>query len=382
MSGRVPIVGAWVAGTTLGGLLLFAYRHLENVANQEAIPFYVPLIEEFTGAFGATAVFAFVRWLARWLPLRRETWVSDLIRHAGALLLFSTMHTTLNWTSREILFRLAGLGDYDYGIIPIRYLMEFPIDVILYTLFEGGIWLFNKSAAQREAALQAAQLESQLRQAELQGLRLQLQPHFLFNALNTISSTMYDNPQAADTMLSRLADLLRASLRTTQAQEVPLGTEIEALDPYVALLRGRFGERLSLRIGVEEGLQSALVPSFILQPLVENAVRHGNLSRTGLGKIEVRARRSGARIRIEVEDDGAGPAAGVPLTLKGTGIAGTIKRLRLLYGDAQRFETNTRPDAGFQVAFEIPLRLADAPGVKRDQQSRGEEAVGARAHRG
>ncbi len=365
-------------GSTLCGLLLFTYKHLDNVARQDTTPFYIPLIEEFTGAYGAIIVFAVVQWLARQLRGRRNTWVTSLTWHACALLLFSAMHTTLNWTSREMLFRLVGLGDYDYGLMSIRYLMEFPIDVILYTLFVGGVWLFRESAAQREAALRAAQLESQLRHAQLQGLRLQLQPHFLFNALNTISATMYDDPPAADTMLSRLAELLRVSLKTTRTQEVTLAAELEALEPYVALLRGRFGDQLSLRTEVEEGLQRALVPSLILQPLIENAVRHGNLTRLGIGKIDVIARRVGTRIRIEVEDDGPGPAAGVSVTSKGIGIKGTIERLRLLYGDAQRFETHSL-DIGFQVAFEIPLRLVDAAAVRRDDGLSTEEAVHARA---
>jgi two-component system, LytTR family, sensor kinase len=377
---RPPVrsVVAWFAGSTLCALLLFTYKHLDHVARQETTPFYIPLIEEFTGAYGAIIVFGAVQWLARQLPLRRSTWVSNLTWHLGALLLFSAMHTTLNWTSREMLFQLVGLGDYDYGLMSIRYLMEFPIDVILYTLFAGGVWLFRESAAQREAALHAAQLENQLRHAQLQGLRLQLQPHFLFNALNTISAKMYDDPPAADTMLSRLAELLRVSLKTTQTQEVTLAAELEALEPYVALLRGRFGDQLSLRIEVEEGLRCALVPSLILQPLVENAVRHGNLTRLGIGKIDVTARRVGTRIRIEVEDDGPGAAAGV--SSKGIGLQGTIERLQLLYGDAQRFETHSL-DTGFRVAFEIPLRLADAAGVRRDEGLRTEE-VYARADRG
>jgi two-component system, LytTR family, sensor kinase len=241
--------------------------------------------------------------------------------------------------------------------------MELPIDVILYTLFVGGVQVFDNLAAERAAALRAAQLESRLRQAQLQGLRLQLQPHFLFNALNTISSTMYDEPRAADTMLSRLAELLRVSLRTTQTQEVPLAMEIELLDHYVALLRARFGERLSLEIDLEPGLGRTLVPSLILQPLVENAVRHGNLSRLGTGRIVVRARRlSGDAVRVEVEDDGPGPQADVDVMTNGIGISSTVERLRLLYGDAQRFEARHVPGTGFQVAFELPLRIEPRTG--------------------
>jgi two-component system, LytTR family, sensor kinase len=354
---RIP--GVWLAGATLFASLMFVYNHLDEVARQTGTPFYFALIDEFTGVFGAAALFPLARWTARRFPVGRQTWMMNLPRHVGSLLLFSITHTTLNWTSREVIFRVLGLGDYDYGLMSVRYLMEFPIDVILYTLFVWGVWFFDRLAAEREAVLRAAQLESQLRQAQLQGLRLQLQPHFLFNALNTISATMYDDPEGADVMLSRLAELLRVSLRTTQTQEVPLAAELEVLDHYVALLQARFGDRLSLRIDVDPpDLRCVLVPSLILQPLVENAVRHGNLSRLGVGRIEIHARKVGDRLRVEVNDDGPGPAAGEDVMSKGIGIASTIERLTLLHGDAQRFEARTRSGAGFQVAFELPLRTA------------------------
>jgi two-component system LytT family sensor kinase len=372
----------WFGAATLSALLLFTYDYLDDVARQTGIPFYFALVDQLTGVYGAALLFPLVRWHARRFPLRGRAWVTNLPRHLGALILFSALHTTWNWVSRIVLFRLLGLGSYDYGLMSVRYLMELPIDVILYTLFVSGVWLFDRLAAEREAALRAARLESQLRQAQLQGLRLQLQPHFLFNALNTISSTMYDDPRAADTMLSRLAELLRVSLKTTQTQEVPLATEIDSLDHYVALLRARFGDRLVVQVDVEDGLGCALSPSLILQPLIENAVRHGHLSRFGRGRIAVRARTIGERVRIDVEDDGHGPDDRVDVTSKGLGIPATIERLRLLYGDAQRFEMGRVPGGGFVVRLEWPRRDADASRVTSSHVSEHEEPADAHAHRG
>lgn len=372
---RFPAI--WFAAATLFGLLMSTYSHLDEVARQTGAPFYHAFIEELTGVYGAAALLPCVRWMVRRNPVGRRTWAANLPRHVGALILFSAAHTTWNWGSRIAIFRLLGLGEYDYGLMSVRYWMEFPIDVVLYTLFAWGVWLFDRLAAEREAVLRAAQLEGQLRQAELQGLRLQLQPHFLFNALNTISSTMYADPAAADTMVAGLAELLRLSLRTSERQEVALSAELEVLEHYVALLKARFGDRLSFGLDVEPAAQAALVPSLILQPLVENAVRHGHLSRLGAGSVEVRARRAGDRLRVEVEDDGPGPEPGVDVMTKGIGLSGTAARLRLLYGDGHRLSllaagTSGRP--GFLVLIELPFRVVGASeeagasrgGVERD----------------
>jgi signal transduction histidine kinase len=359
---RVPVARLII--TTLVALLMFAYRYFNDLASGDPPRPLQRLIEEGTGVFMLSLLFPFVRGVARRFPLRRDSWLTTLPVHAGAALLFGVTGTTLFWLSRTAIFWLVGLGRYDYGVIALRYPMELSIQVIVYALFASSVWLFDRSQAQRESALREARLETQLKQAQLHGLRLQLQPHFLFNALNTISSTMYDDPAAADTMLSRLAELLRVSLRTTQAQEVPLAAELEALDHYVALLRARFGDRLALRVEVDAAVRQALVPSLILQPLVENAVRHGNLSTVGRGRVDVTARQAGDRLRVEVDDDGPGIVmeAGVETASKGIGLSATRERLRLLYGDAQRLTLDTRPAGGFQVAFELPLRLADGSG--------------------
>lgn len=376
---------AWLLVTTLCALLMFAYHYLDDFAGGDPPRLAKTLIEEMTGVFACSALFPFVRGMARRFPISRATWMRSVPAHLGALLLFGTTATTLYWISRTLLYQLFGLGVYHYGVMPVRYFMELPLQTICYALFASGVWLFDRSQAEREKALRAAQLESQLKQAQLQGLRLQLQPHFLFNALNTISSTMYDDPRAADTMISRLAELLRVSLRTTQTQEVPLAAELDALDHYLALLRARFGDRLRVELTIDDAARQALVPSLVLQPLVENAVRHGNLARVGMGRIDVRARHQGDHLWLQVEDDGPGPDANViariPADVRtsadgfatavdgvseeaavraetGVGLAATSERLRLLYGESSRLTLHTAPDRrSFSVRFSIPFRL-------------------------
>src|SRR5579864_8399861 len=143
------------------------------------------------------------------------------------------------WGLRSALFPLAGLGPYDYGVMPLRYLMELPMQLIAFTVLVGGLHAVAALEAARARELQAARVEGSLARAQLRSLRLQLQPHFLFNALHTISAAMYEDPAAADEMLEQLAELLRASLRTAQADEVPLAEELALLDRYLALQRAR-----------------------------------------------------------------------------------------------------------------------------------------------
>ena len=145
---------------------------------------------------------------------------------------FSFLHTTLMALSRKALFPLVGLGSYYYGIMPVRYLMEFSNDVISYWICVGFVYLFDHYRESRDREVRTAQLETQLAQAQLQALRLQLQPHFLFNAMNTISSLVYENPRAADEMIARLSDLLRMTMRDSGVPEVTLEQELELLGLY------------------------------------------------------------------------------------------------------------------------------------------------------
>jgi two-component system, LytTR family, sensor kinase len=339
----------------LCALLLFLYRFLGNVAEGGRAIAREPLINEFTGVFGAALlVVLFLRPLTRRLPLGRQTWPQRLPIYLGVLVAFSLAHTTLNWGSRSILYPLFGCGAYDYGRLPVIYLMEFPIDVIGFTLFTAGFHIFDAYRASRDRELRTEQLERALAESRLHSLRLQLQPHFLFNALNTISSRMYEDVSAADEMLTHLAELLRASLRTASVQLVPLASELGALDHYTAIMRGRFGDQVRVTIDVPPSCQEALVPSLVLQPLVENAVRHGNASRTGQGCIEVSARREGDRLVLRVEDDGPGAAHDVDAS-EGIGLRSTRDRLRILFGDAQRFEA-ANAGRGFRVVIEVPWR--------------------------
>lgn len=366
------------AGVIAGiGLLSFSRYHLADLAEGgEGAPLST-FLDEMTAAIGAGLLFFPVRWLVRAFPLVAGRLGRRAGLYLGALLAFSAAHTAMNWALRELAYPLAGLGDYDYGRMPVRFAMELPYDVLVFVIMAAVVAVADRLRAARERELRTARLEGSLARAELRSLRLQLQPHFLFNALNTISSTMYEDPAAADEMIDRLAELLRASLRTAQVEEVPLAVELEALDAYLGLMKARFGERLEVVLDVDPEARDALVPPMLLQPLVENAVRHGGAEARGRGRIGIAASRRAGDLVLTVEDDGPGapsrppePAGGPepsersgsgaadPRRGGGLGLSATAERLQILYGAEHRLEAGPSPDGGFRVAIRLPYREA------------------------
>jgi len=339
------------------GALRFTYMYFDDIARRETGTIVPRAIEESTGAYTAAVLFiAVVAFVWRY-PLDRPAWRKRLPAHLAAMIGYSLAHTTLMFVTRTVIYRLLGLGAYDYGYMPARYVMEFGEDAISYASFVAVITLYRYYRVTRQRELRTAQLERGLAQAELRNMRLQLQPHFLFNALNTISSTMYDDPRSADRMIGQLSQLLRLSLRTSHSQEVPLRDELEVLGCYLGLMKARFGNRLRADVEATPDTLDALVPSLLLQPLVENAIRHGNASHAGGGTIEIRVERIGTSMHLSVTDDGPGATAGVDVFTTGIGLSATRDRLRLLYGDAHRFEAGNR-GAGFAVSIMLPYRRA------------------------
>ena len=206
----------------------------------------------------------------------------------------------------------------------------------------------------RQSELHAVLLQAQLSTARLETLKAQLHPHFLFNTLHTISELIHIDPKAADAMVIRLGKLLRRSLEYTSEAEVSLDREIEVLTAYLDLHRMRHGDRLTATIDVDPSLRRALVPPMILQPLVENSLRHGINRRSTSGSIAISAERVGDRLCLAVRDDGVG----LPERLvEGVGLSNTRTRLRQLYGDDHSFVLSPRTGGGTEASVELPLRI-------------------------
>ncbi len=350
------------------GLFRTAYFYLGERSGGNFVPLRKPLIAELTGSVAViVGFFAVVLPMARRWPLWGSLWRRRLPVHLAGLVTYSALKTLLMWWLRIPLWSLAGLGQYDYGNLAYRFPMEGAKDVFFYVSMVGVVQFWDAWVARGERELREAKLEAALHEARLQALHAQLQPHFLFNTLNTISSVMYAEPALADRLISRLSDLLRSSLAAPERPEVSLEEELEILGRYVDLMAARFGDRMTVSISVSPDARGSAVPVFLLQPLVENAIQHGIARRAGPGAIQVSAEPAGARLRIVVADDGPGlegdPEGAVG---RGLGLRNTVERLRHLYGDEASLTLRNGESGGLRAVVEIPLRRAGAaPGAVR-----------------
>lgn len=215
---------------------------------------------------------------------------------------------------------------------------------------------FYERAKARE--VREAELESRLARARLEALRMQLNPHFLFNTLNSIASLIQEEPNAAEEMIEALSDLLRLTLRSSDTQEVTLREELQFLDRYLHIEQTRFGGRLQVEKVVDAGLLDAVVPILILQPLVENAVKHGIETQLGPGSVKISIERSGKDLSLAVVDDGRGVKPGRESLKEGVGLNNTRARLKELYGEQAALEVHPGKERGFAVEMRIPLRMA------------------------
>jgi two-component system, LytTR family, sensor kinase len=285
-------------------------------------------------------------YLGRRFPLRRAHWPRTLAVHVvGALVL------CIGWASLGVLLAFV-LGRYPVrGNLPRDYiswvLTTVPWSVFMYFTVLGCVYAFSYFVEAREREAHASRLAAQLAEARLGALRMQLHPHFLFNSLNALSVLVREpNPAAASRMLELLGDVLRQVLRTDQPHEVPLAEELKFLEQYLAIEQVRFSDRLRVHWDIDDRARAALVPGFVMQPIVENAIKHGVAKRAAAGLIEISAHIVGRYLELGVRDDGVGMSAS---QRESVGLSNTRERLRTLYGD--------------EAALTITVPLAAAPGA-------------------
>jgi len=244
---------------------------------------------------------------------------------------------------------------------------NFSEGIGIYMLIALSRYAFSYYRRYRQSQLRTFQLEAQLSQAQLQALKMQLHPHFLFNTLHSISALMNKDPESARQMITRLGDFLRLTLENSGSQEVTLEQEITFLRCYLEIEGIRFQDRLVTRVDVSEQTLDAKVPNLILQPIVENAIRHAIAPRSSPGFIGIEAERRNSTLRIRVRDNGPGLSShrtSENMFRKGLGLANTEKRLQQLYGTAHLLDLSDHPEGGLQVTLEIPFhRDASAGGL-------------------
>ena len=349
---------------TTFGLSRFAYFWLDDLARGRMSMALPRLIEELTGAYSAALVFLALVWLVPRYPLGHGNWPRRLPAYGGLVLLLGVAHTTTMWASRTLLFPLAGLGSYNYGIMRYRYPMEFAIQAPNIVMMVALLHAWARYRRTRERELEAVRLEEELSRARLQHLEAQLQPHFLFNTLNVISSLMYHDPARADRMLGRLSDLLRLTFQRAPEPEVALAEELEWLDWYLQIMQLRFGDRLTLRQEIDPDTLRLAVPRLLLQPLVENALKHGAAQRAGPATVVISARSEGDVLTLAVEDDGPGVVDPATAIGNGVGLSNTVERLRTLYGNGGGLMLTNRPEGGLTAAVQVPARRLQRSGAE------------------
>ena len=351
---------AWqgvLAAFTVIGILRFTTFYLDDLTRALPGTFHMRFIEEASGAYGAMVLFPLAVLVERRFPLTAGRWRSNWHVHCATFVAYSVLHTTLMWGIRVAMFGALGHEPYDYGHMPTRYFMESPNDFFAYGAFLGFVTLLRVRGTLRDRELRVAALSRDAAESRLAALSVRLQPHFLFNALNTISSAIYESPAAADEMVAHLGDLLRHALRTSDRPEIALAEELEVLSAYLAIVGARFGDRVRCELQVDPRATTLAVPAFLLQPLVENAVRHGSVVEYP-SAIVVRIGRVNDELLISVENEI--PAGETEVPAIGTGLGTTRDRLRLLYGDAHSF--SARAVGGrFEVKIRIPARAAPPP---------------------
>jgi two-component system, LytTR family, sensor kinase len=294
-------------------------------------------------------------WMGRRYPIDRKSWKVML-------------PLTLVVTSVCVVLKYAVLVpiEHAFGLnlgstFSSELARNFATESMAFWAVIGIVHAFEFNRRYREREVAAADLRARLSQAQLEALRSQIHPHFLFNTLHSISTLMHRDVDAADTMLTRLSDLLRLTMQHRGQNEIALRDELALVDQYIEIMRVRFGDRLTVRHSIHPEALDAFVPQFILQPLLENAFAHGIAQTSGPGTIDISALSADGRLEISITDNGLhtnGSAPGVKT--HGMGLANTRRRLEQLYGPAQSMSLEKLPGRGTRVVVAIPLHVCGA----------------------
>ena len=352
----VKWLGIW-AVWTLFALFFASQFALQNQLSPNPVPFWRILTWQLVSGYIWFAISPVILYLARRFPFDDGRWKTSVPVHLVAcvaialaqLLIDAFVLTRLGYPSNRVFPNF--FEAYKFFVV-----VNLHLSILIY-MGVVAIWsTYSYYQKYRERELHSSQLEARLAQSRLQVLKMQLHPHFLFNTLNAISELIYKDPESADRMLTDLSDLLRLSFENLEVQEIPLKQELEFLEKYLEIEQMRFHDRLTVEMHISPDALDATVPNMILQPLVENAIKHGIAPRSSGGRIDIDASRSNGHLEITVRDDGLGVPFGDFENLpQGVGLTNTRRRLQHLYGDKHTFGLSSIDNGGLAVNLVIPF---------------------------
>ena len=303
------------------------------------------------------------------LPIERNNWIRSSLIHIPICILLSGIVTALGHIAMWLYWGWRFGRPFSFERMGRFVVANFSEGIGIYLLVAVTSYAFSYYSRYREGQLRTFQLEAQLSQAQLHALKMQLHPHFLFNTLHSISALLNKDTESARKMITRLGDFLRLTLDNSGSQEVTLQQEMEFLSCYLEIERIRFQDRLVTRMDVAPQTLNAKVPNLILQPIVENAIRHGIAPRSTPGLLEIATEQRNGTLRIQVRDNGPGllkHRTSENLFQKGLGLANTETRLERLYGAAHLFDLSNNPTGGLVVTLEIPFHKDDIAPVNSE----------------
>jgi signal transduction histidine kinase len=295
----------------------------------------------------------FILGFAKKYPVYLKKWSFWLPRYLFAGVFFSVVHIVIYLGIVMVVQHPQG-EILDLFLIVFFKSINYNLLVFIIIVSLWNLWDYNRRNQQNE--IRTSQLEAKLAQAELDVLRMQLNPHFLFNTLHMITAYVRKDPDVAETMIDRLSDLLRKTLETSDSAEIPLKEELEYVKIYLEIQKCRFQGRMREELNIAPDTLDVNVPSLILQPLIENAVQYAVAPQALGGKITVSSRKKEQRILLEIKDGGPGfPEGTEAMFKKGRGLSNTRERLQLHYGDSSSFVLENNPGGGALVRLEIPI---------------------------
>jgi hypothetical protein len=352
--------GIW----TVVGLVDAGQSYFLHATTGTPVPLWTCLLLGVSDWYVWAAFTPLIVWMARRWPLAPGAWGFPLFFHLAASLLTSLVVIAVMVPIMETIpYALRKPTEWGelFHLLFAHKLVFYVLIHWMILMVSHGLFYYRKYKAEE---LQTSQLETKLAQTQLQMLRMQVQPHFLFNTLHAISALLHQDVELADRLLASLGELLRKTLRTPGVQEVPLCQELGFLHSYLEIEQARLGPRLSVQLDIDPETMEAQVPTFLLQPLVENAIRHGIAPRSAPGKVEILSRRENNHLHLEVRDNGKGlPPGPIPPWKEGVGLANTRARLYHLYGSEHHFEMSNAPDSGVVIKMTMPFRKeAKRPG--------------------